>query len=181
MKTIAVPELDLLDQESQNILGQVQKKMGKVPNLYATIGYSSSALKSMLETDNALSHDSSFSAKEREAVNLIVSQVNDCNYCLAAHTALAKMRGFSEAETIQIRQAAYPAEKLNAVILLAQSIAENKGQAAPALLEGFFEQGYSEKALIELIALISLRTFTNYVYANTNIPIDFPAAGPVEQ
>ncbi|WES99503.1 carboxymuconolactone decarboxylase family protein [Chryseobacterium arthrosphaerae] len=70
--------------------------MGKIPNLYATIGYSSSALKSMLETETSLAHDSSFIAKEREAVNLIVSQVSECDYCLAVHTTLAKIRGFTE-------------------------------------------------------------------------------------
>jgi AhpD family alkylhydroperoxidase len=58
----------------------------------------------MLETEAALSHDSSFTAKEREAINLIVSQVNECDYCLAAHTSLAKMRGFTEEQTIDIRK-----------------------------------------------------------------------------
>lgn len=176
MKIIEVPGAARLDDISRSILESVKKKMGMVPNLYATIGYSSAALKSMLDTDVALSHDSAFSAKDREAINLIVSQVNLCDYCLAAHTALAKMRGFSEEETLQIRKAEFSDSKLNAVILLAKSIAENKGAATPSSLQVFFDLGYDEKSLIELIALISLRTFTNYVFSNTHIPIDFPTA-----
>lgn len=176
MKKVEVPPIAGLDDIARPILEAAKKKMGMVPNLYATIGYSSAALKSMLDTDAALSHENSFSAKDREAINLIVSQVNHCDYCLAAHTALAKMRGFSEAETLDIRRAEFADHKLNTVILLAKDISENKGAADPSALQSFFDEGYDEKSLIELIALISLRTFTNYVFSNTHIPIDFPMA-----
>lgn len=176
MKTITVPSKDQLSAESQTILESVEKKMGKIPNLYATIGHSSSALKSMLETEASLAHDSSFSAKEREAINLVVSQVNACDYCLAAHTAIAKMRGFTEDETIEIRKGSFSDARLDAAIKLAQSIANNKGNAGNAALENFFNAGYDEKALVELSALVALRSFTNYVFANTQIPVDFPLA-----
>lgn len=176
MKTVTVPNKEQVNADSQAILESVEKKMGKIPNLYATIGYSSFALKAMLDTEAALSHNSSFSAREREAVNLIVSQVNNCDYCLAAHTMMSKMRGFMEEETIAIRKAEYSDSKLNSVIKLAQSIADNKGAADDSALQNFFDAGYDEKALIELTALIALRSFTNYVFANTQIPIDFPLA-----
>lgn len=176
MKTINVPKKEQLNPESQTILESVEKKMGKIPNLYATIGYSSSALKSMLETEISLAHNSSFTAKEREAINLIVSQVNECDYCLAAHTTLGKMRGFTEEDTLEIRKGSFSEVKLDAVIKLAQSIANNKGNAEREVLENFFNAGYDEKALIELAALVALRSFTNYVFANTQIPIDFPLA-----
>lgn len=176
MKTISVPEKGQLSFTAQTILESVEKKMGKIPNLYATIGYSSSALKSMLETEASLAHDSSFTAKEREAINLIVSQVNECDYCLAAHTTLAKMRGFTEEDTLKIRKGSFSEGKLDAAIKLAHSIANNKGSAGNEALENFFNAGFDEKALIELTALVALRSFTNYVFANTQIPIDFPLA-----
>jgi len=180
MKTIQVPAIAGLSTTSQSILEQVQKKMGKVPNLYATIGYSAQTLKGMLDFEATLAHDSSYSAKEKEAINLIVSQVNHCNYCLAAHTMLAQLRGFSKEETIEIRKGKTAEAKLQAVILLAQSIASNKGNADASTLENFFAAGYNESALIELIGLIAVRTLTNYVYAATQIPVDFPVADPVE-
>ncbi|MEN4761620.1 carboxymuconolactone decarboxylase family protein [Chryseobacterium sp. C39-AII1] len=176
MKTISVPKTEQLSQDSQIILESVSKKMGRIPNLYATIGYSSTALKSMLDTEAALSHDSSFTAKEKEAINLIISQINHCDYCLAAHTAIAKMRGFTEDETIDIRNEHSADSKLNSVLKLAASITRNRGMADDLALQSFFDAGYDEKALIELISLITLRTFTNYVFANTQVPIDFPLA-----
>jgi alkylhydroperoxidase family enzyme len=86
------------------------------------------------------------------------------------------MRGFTEEETIAIRKAEYSNAKLNSIIKLTQSIAENKGVAEDSALQNFFEAGYNEKSLIEVTALIALRSFTNYVFANTQIPIDFPLA-----
>ncbi len=80
----------------------------------------------MLETEASLAHDSSFTAKEREAINLIVSQVNECDYCLAAHTTLAKMRGLTEEDTLEIRKGCFSEAKLDAAIKLAQSIAKKK-------------------------------------------------------
>jgi hypothetical protein len=54
-------------------------------------------------------------------------------------------------------------------------IVNNKGNASEEALVQFFEVGYDGKALIKLIGLITLRAFTNYVFANTKIPVDFPA------
>lgn len=176
MKQIQVPALEQVSSEAQALLAGVQKKMGKIPNLYATIGYSAATLKGLLEFEASLGTAHHFSGKEKEAINLIISQVNDCDYCLAAHTALAQLRGFSQEETLAIRKAAYSETKLNTVLQLAQSIATNKGKGDQALIDAFFEAGYNEAALIELIGLITVRTLTNYVFANTHIPIDFPAA-----
>ncbi len=81
--------------------------------------------------------------------------------------------------TLAIRKGEVDDPKLEAVIQLAKSIAEKKGNADKTLVANFFEAGYNETALIELVGLVSLRTFTNYVYSLTNIPIDFPKAKPL--
>lgn len=176
MKKITVPAIAQLEPGSQEILHVLQKKLGSVPNLYATIAYSTKALSGLLNFETSLTTGSMFSAKEREAINLIVSQVNHCNYCLASHTFLAEKRGFSEEETLTIRKAQLSDPKLNTVLKLAKSIAENKGDADKTLLQEFFDAGYDESALMDLVGLITVRTFTNYVYSLTEIPIDFPAA-----
>ena len=175
MKTIVVPAREQVSEASQAIFDAIQKKMGKVPNLYATIGYSANALKGFLDFEAAFSH-SAFTDKEKEAVNLVVSQVNNCDYCLAAHTMLATMKGFTREETLQLRRGLADDVKLQAVLQLAKAIAEKKGNAGDNYKAAFFYAGYDEKALMELTGLITVRTFTNYVYALTKVPVDFPAA-----
>ncbi|WP_415327009.1 carboxymuconolactone decarboxylase family protein [Chryseobacterium sp. MMS23-Vi53] len=178
MKTINVPAKEQVSEQSQMIFDAITKKIGKVPNLFATIGYSANALKGILEFEEAFAKGA-FSAKEREGINLVVSQTNNCTYCLAAHTMLAGMKGFSSDEIIEMRKGHSSDAKLEIVLQLAKSIVENKGNADASLKNTFFEVGYNEAALIDLIGIITVRTFTNYVYAATEIPVDFPLAPQV--
>ncbi|MES2425333.1 MAG: carboxymuconolactone decarboxylase family protein [Bacteroidota bacterium] len=175
MKKITVPAAEQVSPESQELFGQLHKRMGKVPNLYATIGYSHHALKAFLEFDATLTKGV-FNGKEREAIALVVSEVNQCEYCLAGHTLLAIKNGLSMDDTLNIRRGHVADKKLNTIVELAKSIAETKGMPDNGLLENFYEAGYNEGALMELIGLITVRIFTNYVYAMTNVPVDFPAA-----
>jgi uncharacterized peroxidase-related enzyme len=175
MNKINIPAKEQLSEETKVIFDQLQKKVGKVPNLYAAIGYSANALKGFLSFEEELSHGA-FTAKEREAIALAVSETNSYDYCLAAHTQAALKRGFDIKDTIAIREGEVQDTKLNAVIQLAKNVAENKGDANPKILQNFYTAGYDEAALVELIALIAIRIFTNYVYAITNVPIDFPLA-----
>ncbi|MCI5082883.1 MAG: carboxymuconolactone decarboxylase family protein [Saprospiraceae bacterium] len=179
MANIKVPTRDQVNEKSQAIFDNLKKQLGTVPNLYATIGYSSDTLENFLGF-SAKAGKGSFSGKEIEAIKLAVSQVNECQYCLAAHTALGKMQGFTEAETQALRATTIEDERLRAITSLAQNIATNRGHAEAEAVEQFFAQGFDEKALIDLIATITAITFTNYVHGSTKVPVDFPAAKPLE-
>lgn len=175
MKRIEVPIRENVNADSQLLFEQIAKRLGRVPNLYATIGHSANALKGFLDFETTLNRGS-FSGKEREAIALVVSQVNGCNYCLAAHTLAAMKHGFSKDDTLAIRKAEVDDPKLKAILELAKSIAENKGHADQTKLDNFFLAGFTEAAVMDLIGLVTVRIFTNYVYALTDIPVDFPAA-----
>jgi len=178
MKTITVPTREQVSAGSQVIFDFYNKRMGKVPNLYATMGYSEHALKAFFDLDETL-NKGVFTPKEREAVSLIVSEINGCAYCLAGHTVAAMRRGFTKEETLDIRRGHVADPKLNAIIQLAVSISENKGHAEESALNTFYEAGFDEGALMELVGLVSLRVFTNYEFALTQIPVDFPIAEPI--
>lgn len=175
MKTIDVPVYEQVETASQAIFDRLNKAIGRVPNLYAVMGYSANTLKGFMDFE-AEAGKGAFSPKEREAISLVVSEVNHCNYCLAAHTLQATMKGFTPEETLDLRKGVAADPKLHAALQLAKSMAAHKGDADPALIDQFFAQGYREDALINLAALVVIRTFTNYVYALSKVPVDFPAA-----
>lgn len=175
MKKITVPTIDQVNPESKVLFEGLQRRLGKVPNLYATVGYSSHALQAFLDFDNILSHGA-FTAKQREAIALVVSEVNNCAYCLAGHTMAAVKNGLSIDKTLAIRKGHSADPKIDAVVKLAKSIAERKGHADEAALDQFYSAGFDEAALMDLIGLVTVRVFTNYVYAATDVPVDFPAA-----
>jgi AhpD family alkylhydroperoxidase len=138
----------------------------------------------MAYSENALgnyvtfqSGKTSLRAKEKEAVNLIVSQVNGCIYCLSAHTALGKMHGLTDDQVIEIRKggASFDA-KLDALVKLAKNIVETRGKANSALVDNFFAAGYNDGSLVDLVMLVGDKTIMNYLHNLTDVPVDFPLA-----
>jgi AhpD family alkylhydroperoxidase len=145
-----------------------------VPNLYATMAYSENGLGNYVALQSG---KSSLRGKEREAINLVVSQVNGCRYCQSAHTVLGKMNGFADDQVIQIRKGSAPFDiKLDALVKLVKSITETKGNADKTLVDNFFAAGYNEGNLIDAIIIIGDKVIMNYLHNLTQIPIDFPLA-----
>lgn len=174
MKTITVPTRDQVSPANQALFDNLTKAIGSVPNLYAAYAHSENALGTYLAFSGA---KTSLKAKEKEVVNLIVSQVNGCEYCLAAHTSISKMQGFTDDQILEIRRGSASFDpKLDALVKVSKSITENKGHADQQLVDNFFAAGYNEGSLIDVVLVVGDKTITNYVYALTGIPLDFPQA-----
>ena len=173
MKTFNVPRREEVGTTNQAIFDKLKSALGFVPNLYATIAYSENGLEKYLNYQNA---KTTLSNKEKEAVNLIVSQVNECIYCLSAHTLIGKMNGFTDEQIIEIRKGNASDSKLNALVALAADITKNRGRASEANVEAFFAQGYTKEILVDVILQISDKTAMNYLHNLTKIPVDFPVA-----
>ncbi|WP_298532503.1 carboxymuconolactone decarboxylase family protein [uncultured Algibacter sp.] len=178
MSTFNVPTRDQVSENNQAIFDNLNKALGFVPNLYATYANSDTALENYLNFANA---KTSLSAKEKEVVNLAVSQVNNCIYCLSAHTGIGKMNGFSEEQILELRagEASFDS-KLNALARLAKNVTENRGRTDADVLENFFNEGYTKGSLIDVISLVGDKTISNYIHNTTQVPVDFPIAQPLE-
>lgn len=174
MKTITVPTYEQVSSANQAIFDNLKKGLGFVPNLYATFAHSETALATYLALQNA---KSSLSPKAREVINLVVSQVNTCAYCLAAHTALGKMVGFTPEQITDIRRggASFDA-RLDALAKLARNITLERGHADPALVQAFFAAGWTEANLVDAIVVIGDKITSNFLHGTTQIPVDFPPA-----
>jgi uncharacterized peroxidase-related enzyme len=173
MKTFAVPTRDQVAPANQAIFDNLKASLGFVPNLYATIAYSDNGLGRYLAYQNA---KTTLSNKEKEAVNLIVSQVNECLYCQSAHTAIGKMNGFTDEQILDLRRGKSNDAKLNALVQLAGDITKNRGKGDAALVDNFFAAGYTNENLVDLILQVSEKTAMNYLHNLTEVPIDFPVA-----
>ncbi len=174
MKTFAVPTRDQVSENNKVIFDNLNKAIGMVPNLYATMAYSENALGNYVTFQGG---KTSLRGKEKEAVNLIVSQVNNCIYCLSAHTVIGKMNGLTDDQVIEIRKggASFDA-KLDALVKLAKNVTETRGKADSNLVDKFFAAGYNEGSLVDLIMLVGDKTIMNYLHNLTEVPVDFPVA-----
>lgn len=178
MSTFNVPKREEVSLNNQAIFDNLEKAVGFVPNLYATYAHSENALANYLALSNA---KTSLTAKQKEVVNLAVSQVNDCQYCLAAHTAIGKMNGFNEDQILELRagQASFDV-KLDALARLAKNVTENRGATDETIIENFLNVGWTKENLIDTIVLVGDKTISNYLHKTTNVPVDFPLAQPLE-
>ncbi len=177
MKKITVPTRDEVAPANQAFFDNLNKALGFVPNLYATIGHSENGLGRYLAYQNA---KTTLSNREKEAVNLVVSEVNNCTYCKSAHTVIGKMNGFSDEQLLDIRREKADNPKLNALVKLAAGITRTRGNAETALVDDFFAQGYTNENLVDLILQVSDKTAMNYLHNLTKIPVDFPLAPALE-
>lgn len=168
---IEVPSLDKLSKKSQNFLTAMQKTTGKIPNMYSIIGYSENALQSYSSFSN---RKSSLSSADKEIINLLVSELNDCDYCIAAHMGKAKAAGFTEQQITSIRKCEFSDAKQKALGAFIKEVVENKGTVKPETLKQFFNVGYTNENLVDAVLLVADRIFTNYLHAVTDMPIDFP-------
>lgn len=174
MTTFIAPTRDQVNPANQALFDNLKKGLGMVPNLYATLALSEHALGTYLALQNA---KSSLSGKAREVVNLVVSQVNACEYCLAAHTVIGGMVGFTPEQILEIRRgrASWDA-KLDALAVLVKNIASERGHPDPATVDAFVAVGWTQENLVDAIVVIGDKTVTNYLHGTTKVSLDFPAA-----
>ena len=178
MTQFTVPTRNEVNENNQAIFDNLEKGLGFVPNLYAYFAKNDTALGDYLAFQN---RKSTLKAKEREVVNLVTSQINGCRYCQSAHTVLGKMNGFSEDQIIELRQGtASFDEKIDALVKFTAEVVENRGQASEVAKKAFFDAGYTEANLIDVVIVVGDKIVSNYIHNLTGFPIDFPLAPELE-
>lgn len=144
-------------------------------NIFKYMANSPAALDVYLGMSGALKH-SSLSDKEREVIQLAVGQVNNCEYCVDAHTAIGKMSGLTDAQTIEARKGKLADAKLNALARFALAIHEKKGFVSDQDVSAFKSAGYTDASIADAVACYALAVYTNYFNHVNHTPSDFPAA-----
>jgi AhpD family alkylhydroperoxidase len=178
MTSFNVPTRSEVSANNQTIFDNLEKTLGFVPNIYATMASSENALKNYLDFSAA---SSSLRTKEKEVINLAVSELNQCQYCLSAHTAIAGMNGFTPGQIIELRSGVASFDsKLDALAKLSRNIVENRGATSPDVLNDFFNAGWTKENLIDVISQVGEITITNYLHRTTEVPVDFPAVQSLE-
>ncbi|HRJ50984.1 MAG: carboxymuconolactone decarboxylase family protein [Phycisphaeraceae bacterium] len=148
---------------------------GKHFNIFRSMAHSPAALEAYLGMAGAL-EKASLSAKEREVIQLAIGSANNCAYCQAAHTAVGKMVGLSESQTVEARRGAVASDaKLDALAKFVLAVHEKKGHISDDDLARFKAAGYTEAHVAEAIAGYALAIYTNTFNHVNDTPVDFPA------
>lgn len=172
MVTFKIPTKSDLTPRNQELHDKFVSKLGYMPNVYKYMAKHPNALRDYLRFSERISF---LTAKEKEAISLVVSQINNCNYCLSAHTEMAKQSGLTESEIIAITKGSGISNpKIDALVALTFSITQNRGFADAAIVAVFFEMGYTENHFIDVVFVIASKMITNFIARTAEIDIDFP-------
>lgn len=169
-----VPKMGEVLEHDRRLLYALQQSMGFVPNVYAFMTRSETALKRFLDFMDV---PTVFNSVQKEVIHLVTSQVNQNPYCLAAHTALAKEVGLTDEQIVAIRKGNVTwDEKLDTLVDFTCELVTKRGKVSPEMTDRFFRAGYTDACLVDLVMLVGMTTITNYLNNATWIPVDFPEA-----
>lgn len=160
---------------TRELLDGVKTKLGRVPNLLATLAVSPAALEGYVSLSGAVA-GGALSAQDRERIALAVAQQNGCEYCLAAHSALGKMAGLNPKELVDSRHGHSDDPASGALLSFVRSALDNRGRVGDDEVAEAREAGLTDEQLAEAIANIALNVFTNYFNNFVETQVDFPAA-----
>jgi AhpD family alkylhydroperoxidase len=116
----------------------------------------------------------------RERISLAVSEANQCNYCVSAHSFLGSKAGLSESALLDARHGTATDEKTNAALVFARRIVEDRGHVNDEDVEEVRRAGYTDGEIAEIVANVALNIFTNYFNQVAGTEVDFPVARSLE-
>ncbi len=159
--------------ERKEIFSEINKAFGTTPNMFKAIANSTSALKMMWSAFGALG-GGKLGAKLGEQIAVAVADLNRCEYCLAAHTALGKGAGLT-AETMSHAQNGKSSDpKTQAALSFAVKLVKERAHVSPDDISALKKAGYSDEEIVEILAHVALNIFTNYTNVAFDVPVDFP-------
>jgi uncharacterized peroxidase-related enzyme len=158
---------------SRPLLEGVKQALEFVPNLYGVFAESPAALQGALAIWDAFSH-SSLPSVEQQLVVLAVSETNDCEYCVAAHSTLAKRMAKVDAALVDAtrRREPLPDAKLDALVTFTRKVVAQRGLLAESDVAAFLETGYTKAQVIEVLLGVGMKTFNNYVDHIAHTPLN---------
>ena len=160
--------------ESHALLDEAKAHYGFVPNAIGAMAESPAVLEAYLTLEGLLAR-TDFSEAERHVMLLAITREYECSYCVAAHSAFAKMAGLPPEEVEHLRRD-QPLDdpRLEKLHRFAAKAVASHGEVSDADIQGVLDAGFSRRQVLEVLLLIANKLIA--VYANRIMGTDLDAA-----
>lgn len=159
---------------AKDLLDQVKKSMGLVPNMTKVMANSPALLKGYLALNGAVS-TGSISAPVREQLAIATAQLNGCEYCLSAHTYVgSNIAKVGDDELDAARRNESQDAHIAALLTFSKAIAENAGAVSEAEMADARAAGITDTEIGDLVANLALNILTNYFNVLAGVENDWP-------
>jgi uncharacterized peroxidase-related enzyme len=162
------------DADAKAALDLVQTAFGGIPNLMKMVAIAPNVLKGIMAFNQEVT-SGELETSLVEQVALLASGINQCEYCVAVHVHVGQQAGLSRDELICNLQGEASNPTSQAVLNFTKAVVNNRGKVDESTVKALRDYGLSDKAIIEIVGVIGLYTFLNYVKHLTQPALDFPA------
>lgn len=159
---------------SKQFINNAQKQFGMVPNLIGLLAESPTAVETY-ETLSRLFQASSFTPVERNVVWLTIIYENECHYCMAAHTGIAKSEKVGD-DVIEALRNDQPLSdpRLQSLREFTRSLVANRGWVDSEEVDEFLGAGFTKENVFDILVGISHKVLSNYSNHLAETPVDRP-------
>jgi len=155
----------------------VRKKYGFVPNLIREMSASPAVAQVYLGGQQAMAA-AALSGRDQQVVQLVVSVYNECEYCRAAHRTGARAAGIDPADVAAIDRGDRAEDpRVRALVDVTWEILDMRGWLKAEDLSRFQAPGIDRSQVYEIVALIGLKTISNWINHIAHTEIDAPFQG----
>ncbi len=172
--------LDRLDETTApvNSIPLIEKSkaaFGRLPGLHSVLAGSPATFEGYQLLHRLFAEETAFDADEKTVVWQTINVEHQCHYCVPAHTGIAKMMKVSDDISNALRdETPLPTQKLEALRTFTLAMVRERGHVDDASLQAFYDAGYEQRHVLEVILGISQKVISNYTNHIANTPVDDP-------
>ncbi|MBH0016307.1 carboxymuconolactone decarboxylase family protein [Pseudoalteromonas sp. NGC95] len=172
MTDFIIHTIESAPEASRSLLEANKKKFGIIGNM-PSIMATSPQLLNAYQMLHKLFEETSFDAEELTVVWMTINVEHECDYCVPAHTAIARSMKVDLALIEALRnRTAMTSDKLQALHDFTLSVVRERGNVSEQDLQAFFSAGYKQQQVLEVLLGLSQKIISNYVNHVAHTPID---------
>jgi len=164
--------IDTAPDAARPIFEGVKGAFGFVPNLQSYMAEAPELLAGYTAMWDLFSK-TSLTAHEQQVVYLTANFENECHYCMAGHTTLAKMQKMDPAVIEALRAGTrLPDARLEALHRFTTLVVRNRGWVDDADVDAFIAAGYTRRNVLEVVLGVATKVMSNYTNHIVHTPLD---------
>ena len=172
MSDFPIHSLETAPEKARARLVSAETRFGFLPNLLAGLAEAPAVLDGYLTLADILD-TASLSEAEKQVVLIAGSVVNNCDYCVAAHSTAAAELALP-AGTVAALRTGRPIDdaKLQALRRFTEALIVKQGWVEADEVDDFLAVGFSRQQALEVVLAIALKTISNYANRLLETPLD---------
>jgi AhpD family alkylhydroperoxidase len=157
-------------EEVRVALAQISQRIGFTPMMYAK-QVEAPALFETYRQGSALFDKTSLPPTERLVVQLAVSRLHNCDFCMSAHTWAGRRVGVDDAVILALRDGGPIVDpKLQALRAFTEAMVLKRGAVSDEDRAALFDAGYTPRQALEAILGIGLKVMTTFTNGLARTP-----------